>query len=379
MAYNAKGKNSLGVILKEHDMRNNQTGRFEPIDYIGQIFNGRKIIKRIPNATHNHTSKYIAECVICGKQVTRSMHTLKHGAPCDCQKVSIHEQRIGEIYGCMKIIEVLPHVKDKQRKYLCECVYCGEQSKYTVSDLKELKSLRCFHINNNRHRARDYTWKFPRLGGIYRGMFVRCYNKKAAGKHWKYYGGKGIEVCKEWQEFPEKFQEWALTHGYQDNLTIDRIDSNKDYCPENCQWITLAENVRRAGEITLEVKGNKSVNDEIVIKTYRENKNIAKVSRKLHIDQHTVLTVLRRNNIEKLDGVELLKEVMTREHGISVNMYSLDNQYLRTFSSITEAGRYMQENNLTKCKLSTISQHIREVCRGDRKTAAKYKWSYDYV
>ena len=76
-------------------MRNNQTGQFEPIDYIGQIFNGRKIIKRIPNATHNHTSKYIAKCVICGKQVTRSMYTLKHGAPCDCQNVSIHEQRLG--------------------------------------------------------------------------------------------------------------------------------------------------------------------------------------------------------------------------------------------------------------------------------------------
>ena len=161
-----------------------------------------------------------------------------------------------------------------------------------------------------------------------------------------------------------------------EHFHIELIEETDNLDEREIYWIKKKQTANKGYNISLGGKGKKFVDDEIVIKTYRENKNIAKVSRKLHIDQHTVLTVLRRNNIEKSDGIELLKEVMTREYGISVNMYSLDNQYLRTFSSITEAGRYMQENNLTKCKLSTISQHIREVCRGDRKTAAKHKWSY---
>lgn len=324
-------------------MRNNQTGQFEPIDYIGQIFNGRKIIKRIPNATHNRTSKYIAECVICGKQVTRSMYTLKHGASCDCQEVSIHEQRIGEIYGCMKIVAVLPHVKDKQRKYLCECIYCGEQSKYTVSDLKELKSLRCFHINNNRHRARDYTWKFPRLGGIYRGMFIRCYNKKAAGKNWKYYGGKGIEVCKEWQEFPEKFQEWALTHGYQDDLTIDRIDSNKNYCPENCQWITLAENVKRAGETILEVNG--------IIK------NLSEWSKHICQDEQRVGYYYRTYGEEY--AIQYIKDMMN----IGYNSQNKNLHFLTINGIVKSLSDWSREINISPDTLSAYCTH-----NGDEET-----------
>lgn len=164
-----------------------------------------------------------------------------------------------------------------------------------------------------------------------------------------------------------------------EHFHIELIEETDNLDEREIYWIKKKQTANKGYNISLGGKGKKFVDDEIVIKTYRENKNIAKVSRKLQIDQHTVLTVLRRNNIKKSDGIELLKEVMTREYGISVNMYSLDNQYLRTFSSITEAGRYMQENNLTKCKLSTISQHIREVCRGDRKTAAKYKWSYNHA
>ena len=54
------------------------------------------------------------------------------------------------------------------------------------------------------------------------------------------YGAKGIRVCEEWHSF-EKFAEWALSHGYNDTLTIERIDYSKDYCPENCKWIPKQE------------------------------------------------------------------------------------------------------------------------------------------
>ena len=80
----------------------------------------------------------------------------------------------------------------------------------------------------------------PRLSNIIRGARQRCSNPKH--RNYNRYGGRGIRVCEEWIKDTGAFIEWALTHGYRDNLTLDRIDNDGDYCPENCQWITAAEN-----------------------------------------------------------------------------------------------------------------------------------------
>jgi hypothetical protein len=71
-------------------------------------------------------------------------------------------------------------------------------------------------------------------------MKARCNNPN--NDRYKYYGGKGIKVCKEWNDNFQVFAKWALENGYADGLSIDRIDSNKDYCPENCRFIPVREN-----------------------------------------------------------------------------------------------------------------------------------------
>lgn len=85
-----------------------------------------------------------------------------------------------------------------------------------------------------------------RLYSIYSGMKQRCYNPQNPGYKW--YGAKGITICDEWmnENGLQNFIEWALNHGYNENLTIDRIKSNKGYCPENCQWVTLSLNSSKA-------------------------------------------------------------------------------------------------------------------------------------
>ena len=83
-----------------------------------------------------------------------------------------------------------------------------------------------------------------RLYGIYNGMKQRCNNPKS--QSYQYYGAKGIKVCDEWKNDFMAFKEWADANGYNDTLTIDRIDPKKDYCPENCRWLTINENASLA-------------------------------------------------------------------------------------------------------------------------------------
>ncbi len=73
-------------------------------------------------------------------------------------------------------------------------------------------------------------------------MRSRCRDKGCKG--YRYYGGKGVSISPEWATF-EAFREWALANGYQEGLSIDRLDRHSDYGPSNCEWITLAENSRR--------------------------------------------------------------------------------------------------------------------------------------
>ena len=78
-----------------------------------------------------------------------------------------------------------------------------------------------------------------RLYRIWLGMRTRCYNPKQC--HYEDYGGRGIAVCDEWKNDSKSFIDWALANGYTDSLTLDRIDVNGNYCPENCRWITMKE------------------------------------------------------------------------------------------------------------------------------------------
>ena len=85
-------------------------------------------------------------------------------------------------------------------------------------------------------------------------MKRRCYAKNR--ESYKYYGLRGISVCDEWKNDFEKFKTWAMANGYEENLTIDRIDVNGNYEPHNCKWSTIREqnNNKRTNKV-LEFEG----------------------------------------------------------------------------------------------------------------------------
>lgn len=92
-------------------------------------------------------------------------------------------------------------------------------------------------------------WENRRLSKIYHDMIRRCYNPD--DKSYRWYGEKGVRVCDEWLNSPGAFQGWAFASGYNDTLTIDRRDANKDYCPENCHWRSGVDNAKFKSTTTM--------------------------------------------------------------------------------------------------------------------------------
>lgn len=189
---------------------------------------------------------------------------------------------IGEVHGIYTITNILEE-KDKTGHWVYECVCneCGFKKFLTYNNVGSPSKIvtHCKHLRANGSFVADYQWKNQRLRLIFNKMMTRCYDVNS--KDYRWYGAKGITICEEWKNNLRSFEEWAINNGYSDSLTIDRIDSNKNYCPENCRWISSEENSRRAGKVTwIEVNGQTMTGrqwaDYLKIGTNAINKSVRK-------------------------------------------------------------------------------------------------------
>lgn len=129
-------------------------------------------------------------------------------------------------------------VKNKRRYWICQCD-CGNIREVNTSALinGSSKSCGCLH-NENVKRTMNGLSK-TKLYRNYSNIKQRCFNPKFP--LYKNYGGRGIIMCDEWKNDFMSFYNWAMSNDYKENLTIDRIDVNGNYEPNNCRWITMKE------------------------------------------------------------------------------------------------------------------------------------------
>ena len=160
------------------------------------------------------------------------------------QRVNNMAKRIddltGQQFGYLVVLEYVGNNRHGHALWNCLCTNCGTEKIIQGSKLKhgETKSCGCMHHYYSHHQTNT------RLYHIWCTIKARC-NRPTALKY-KDYGGRGIKLCESWHKF-ENFYEWAISHGYSDDLSIDRINNDGNYEPDNCRWTdnkTQANNTR---------------------------------------------------------------------------------------------------------------------------------------
>ena len=182
-----------------------------------------------------------------------------------------------------------------------------------------------------------------KLYSTWKGIRQRCTNPKATG--YEYYGGKGIKVCEEWNSF-FPFAIWAILNGYEECLTIDRIDTKGNYCPENCRW----------SDIT--TQANNTTRNH-----YIEGKTVAQYAEENNLNYRTLHNRVARGGMSIEDALSSLLYNPKK-----VYQYDMEGNFIAEYSSAKEA--YKALFGVSK------TNHIGDVCRGKRPSAYGFIWKY---
>ena len=181
----------------------------------------------------------------------------------------------GQRFGRLTVIRRVENIGIKTA-WLCKCD-CGNEITVISNSLRTGNTKSCGCI------AKPHGGTRTRLYVVWVDMMARCYKQKS--ERYKTYGGRGITVCDEWHNF-SSFREWAMQTGYNPNAkryecTLDRVDINKGYYPENCRWITMREQAQNTTRTHY-------------ISVYGERMNVSQASREYGVPVATISARLNK-------------------------------------------------------------------------------------
>ena len=206
------------------------------------------------------------ECICdCGNiKIVKSNH-LQSGSVQSCGCLRKESTRLidlkGQKFGKLLVIEESGRKrKEAVWKCVCDCGKTINVNSYSLRNGKT-KSCGCLKIDEFKKRSTTHNKSKTRLYAVYKAMKARCYNKNT--NRYNLYGGKGIKICDQWLLDFESFYIWAIAHGYNENAergqcTIDRINPNGDYSPENCRWVDMSiQSTNKCDSKKIEFRGER--------------------------------------------------------------------------------------------------------------------------
>lgn len=187
----------------------------------------------------------------------------------------------GQRFGRLVVVRYAGRSRGKKNLWLCKCD-CGNEKVVEVDKLHSGNTKSCGCLQREVHRKCRMTHgkSDTKLYLVWREMITRTENQNA--ERYSIYGGRGISICGEWHNNFQLFYDWAIQNGYKEGLTIDRIDVNGNYEPDNCRWITPYEqsrNLRKNVRITYSGK-------TMILKDW---------AKEIGIDYHTLWQRIRKS------------------------------------------------------------------------------------